>query len=551
MRKKPTRTDYAWIFNATKSKGNKKSIFTSLVIVVLLALVIDYVTLPAYNLQNSGIYMLFAFYFIAFGVLNFLFSQRFSTLVRNSVAIGALLVVFVVVMSLLGSELINSRKYRDQIVITEKTDFSSNFSAIALNRIPVVDKATAIQLGDKQIGKVQGLGSQYNIDPTYTLVSTPTNILRVSPLEYQDIIKWFNNRDTGIPDYIRVNVNDASDVSMVALAKGMKYVPSAFFDQDLLRHVRFKYRTAILQDFSFEVDDSGKPYYVLSVVQPKIGLFGGKDAIGVIVVDPVDGSMNKYDLASVPAWVDRVQPTELAWAQIDNWGYYVHGFWNTIFGQKDMIQTTAGYNYVSINGSTYVFSGMTSVGADKSIVGFSLINLHTKKADFYRIGGADEASAMSSAQGQVQHLGYVATFPVLLNVEKQPTYFISLKDQEGLVKMYAFVAVTDYSLVGVGDTVAAAQVAYINKLNEKGVIEGSTQLKTVEAKITAIDVAIVGGNSNYYLRLEGVNKLLIAPIGISSELAISKVGDTVKVTYLDSSINSIVINTYDNLNYNY
>jgi len=293
-----------------------------------------------------------------FGVLNFLFSQRFSTLVRNSIAVGALLVIFVVMMSLLGSELINSRKYRDQIVIAEKTDFSSNFSAIALNRIPVVDKATAIQLGDKQIGKVQGLGSQYSIDPTYTLVSTPTNILRVSPLEYQDIIKWFNNRDTGIPTYIRVNVNDASDVSMVELAKGMKYVPSAFFDQDLLRHVRFKYRTAILQDFSFEVDDSGKPYYVLSVVQPKIGLFGGMDAIGAIVVDPIDGSMNKYDIADVPAWVDRVQPTELAWAQIDNWGYYVHGFWNTIFGQKDMIQTTDGYNYVSIKGETYVFSGI-------------------------------------------------------------------------------------------------------------------------------------------------------------------------------------------------
>ena len=551
MKKIRTRTDYAWIFNATKLKGNAKSVFASAVIVALLALVIDYVSLPAYNIHNSGMYMLFAFYLMVFAVLNFLFTQRFSTLVRNSAALAVLLVLFVVVMTIVGSEILNSRKYRDQIVISEKTDFSSSFSAISLSKIPVVDKATAQQLGDKQIGKVQGLGSQYSIDPTYTLVSTPTSILRVSPLEYQDIIKWFQNRNTGVPNYIRVNVNDASDVSLVNLAKGMKYVPSAFFDQDLLRHVRFKYRSDILQDFSFEVDDSGNPYYVLSIVQPKIGFFGGMDAVGVIVVNPIDGSMNKYSVDTVPAWVDRVQPTALAWTQIDNWGYYIHGFWNTIFGQKDMIQTTTGYNYVSINGDTYVFSGLTSVGADKSIVGFALINLHNKKADFYRIGGADEASAMSSAQGQVQHLGYVATFPVLLNVEGQATYFISLKDQEGLVKMYAFVAVTDYSLVGVGDSVAGAQIAYINKLNLKGIIEGSTQLKTIEAKINAIDVAIVNGNSNYYLRLEGVDKLLIAPISISSELAISKIGDTVKVTYLEGSVNSIVINTFDNLNYAY
>ncbi len=551
MKKIRTRTDYAWIFNATKSKGNAKSVFASAVIVALLALVIDYVSLPAYNIHNSGMYMLFAFYLMVFAVLNFLFTQRFSTLVRNSAALAVLLVFFVVVMSIVGSEILNSRKYRDQIVISEKTDFSSSFSAISLSKIPVVDKATAQQLGDKQIGKVQGLGSQYNIDPTYTLVSTPTSILRVSPLEYQDIVKWFQNRNTGVPNYIRVNVNDASDVSLVNLAKGMKYVPSAFFDQDLLRHVRFKYRTDILQDFSFEVDDSGNPYYVLSIVQPKIGFFGGMDAVGVIVVNPIDGSMNKYAVDEVPAWVDRVQPTTLAWTQIDNWGYYIHGFWNTIFGQKDMIQTTTGYNYVSINGDTYVFSGLTSVGADKSIVGFALINLHNKKADFYRIGGADETSAMSSAQGQVQHLGYVATFPVLLNVEGQATYFISLKDQEGLVKMYAFVAVTDYSMVGVGDTVAGAQIAYINKLNQKGIIKGSTQMQTLLAKIIAIDVAIVNGNSNYYLRLEGVDKLLIAPISISSELAISKIGDAVKVTYLEGSVNSIVINTFDNLNYAY
>ena len=364
--------------------------------------------------------------------------------------------------------------------------------------------------------------------------------------------KWFQNRETGVPNFVRINVNDASDVDLVSLEKGMKYVPSAYFDQDLLRHVRFAYRTEILQDFSFEIDDEGNPYYVISVVEPEIGLFGGLDAVGVIVVDPITGDMQKYSVEDVPDWVDRVQPTALAWYQIDNWGYYVRGFWNTIFGQKDMIQTTEGYNYVSIEGYTYVFSGLTSVGADQSIVGFTLINLHTKEAKFYRIGGADESSAMSSAQGQVQDLGYRATFPVLLNVEGQPTYFISLKDQEGLVKLYSFVAVTDYSLVGVGPTVAAAQIAYIEKLTEKGIIDGgSSQMKVVEAKVVSIDTAIVDGNSNYYLRLEGLDKLFIAPIRIDAELPITAVGDLVRVTYLDNESATLVINAFDNLQYDY
>lgn len=549
---KKYRTDFAWAFEGQKARGAKKSLITSLFLVLLLAFIVDYLTLPAYNLRNSGIYLLFAFYFGIFGILNFLMTQKFSGPSRLSLTLSGLMVAFVVVMSILGSEFINAAKYRNQIVISETTDFSSSFDKISLAKIPVVDSDTAVQLGDKQIGKVQGLGSQFNIDPAYTLVSTKDQILRVSPLEYQGLIKWFQNRDTGVPNFVRINVNDASDVDLVSLEQGMKYVPSAYFDQDLLRHVRFAYRTEILQDFSFEIDDEGNPYYVISVVEPEIGLFGGLDAVGVIVVDPITGDMEKYSVDDVPDWVDRVQPTELAWYQIDNWGYYIRGFWNTIFGQKDMIQTTDGYNYVSIDGYTYVFSGLTSVGADQSIVGFTLINLHTKEAKFYRIGGADETSAMSSAQGQVQDLGYRATFPVLLNVEGQPTYFISLKDQEGLVKLYSFVAVSDYSLVGVGQTGVAAQIAYIEKLTEKGIIDGgSSQMKTIEAKVESIDTAIVDGNSNYYLRLEGLDKLFIAPIRIDAELPITAIGDLVRITYLDNESASLIINAFDNLQYDY
>ena len=535
-----------------KPMNRVKGTVLAAAITVLMAVGIDYVLLPAYNLHNIAMYFYLAFYLFAFNSMVYIFTQRKNKFTPILWTIVGGLIVFVVVMSLLGSEFLNAERFRTQIKLTEQTDFSDNFDVISLSDIPVVDKETAAQLGDKQIGKVQGLGSQFDINLDYTLISAQNHIYRVSALEYQSIFKWFENRSTGVPGFVQVNVRDSGDVNLVQLNKGMVYVPSAFFDQDLLRHVRFKYRTEILSDFSFELDDNGQPFYVISIIEPKIGFFSGYDAIGVIVVNPVTGEMNKYDLDNIPAWVDRVQPAEIAWAQIDNWGYYIHGWLNTIFGQKDMLQTTSGYNYVSINNSTYVFSGMTSVGADSSIVGFALINLRTKEAEFYKIGGADETSAMSSAEGQVQHLGYVATFPILLNIEGQASYFMSLKDQEGLIKMYSFVNVSDYSVVGVGNSVIEAQIDYITKLKAQGIITGPVStIKTLTGKITSITTAILNGNSNYYLTIEGQDTLYIANLSLSSELPLSKVGDTVTVTHLNSTEKSLVLSAFDNIDLSY
>jgi hypothetical protein len=374
----------------------------------------------------------------------------------------------------------------------------------------------------------------------------------VAPLEYQDIFKWLENKGDGIPGYVEVNVRDASDVSLVTLTDGIVYSPSAFFDQDLLRHVRFTYRTEILDDFSFEIDDAGHPYFVISIIEPKVGFFSGWDASGVITVDAVTGSMNKYTVETVPSWVDRVQPVDLAWYQIDNWGYYAHGWFNTIFGRKDVIQTTDGYNYLSIEGQTYVFSGMTSAGADQSIVGFSLINLKTKEAQFFSVGGADESSAMSSAQGAIQHLGYVSTFPVLLNVEGEPSYFMSLKDQEGLVKMFALVSVTDYSIVGTGSTLIETKANYVKKLIESGILDSAGDMeKTITGPVKQVVSAIVDGNTQFYMTLEGDSRLFVIALGLSPETVLTQPGDVVTISYTDSSSKTIDATAFDNASYDY
>jgi hypothetical protein len=521
-------------------------------LVGVIAAIADYVLLPAYNIHSLETLFLVAVYLGLYTFFSVTFSGRF--LRSATLAIGGIgiILAFTLIASFLGSEWLNAERFRDQIAVTSET-FSEDFDLVTFDKVPLVDYQTAAQLGDKQLGKVQGLGSQYNINADYTLVTAMDKIYRVSPLEYQDLYKWFQNRTTGIPGYVRVNVNDLNDVKLIELNQGIRYAPSAFFQEDLMRHVRFAYRTEILSDFSFEIDETGHPYYVISVIEPKIGFFSGWDAVGVIIVDAVSGDMTKYAIEDVPMWVDRVQPTDLAWYQIDNWGYYVNGFFNTLFGRKDVIQTTEGYNYVVIEGQVHVYSGMTSVGSDRSIVGFSLINLRTKAATYYQVGGADETSAMSSAQGQVQDLGYSATFPVLLNFEGVPSYFMSLKDNEGLIKQYALVSVTDYSVVGVGTSVEATKTAYRQRLVEVGLLEApQITSTTLEVTITRIASAIVNGQSTYYVTVAEDPRLFVVDVNLSPEIVLSQVGDTVRLTFKTDALGATIdVLVFDNLAYDY
>lgn len=531
----------------------KKAHFISLFLTGLCWIVTDYLFLPAYNLHDVGFIFYVCFLLGFFLFFDTLLSLRITKVNKTSAFVLICIVVSFFVLQFFSSELLNSKRYRDQIKIAEVSDFSQEFDAISIESIPVVDKDTAIRLGEKQIGKQPGLGSQYDVSATYTLISSGDDLLRISPLEHQDFYKWFQNRSSGIPGYIRVNVRDANDVELVMLTEGILYSPTAYFHQNLLRHVRFKYRTEILSDYSFELDDEGNPFWVISVVEPEIGWFGGLDASAVIVVDPYTGDMVKYKEEEIPTWIDRVQPTDLAWAQIDNWGYYVNGLINTFFGQKDMLQTTDGYNYVNIDTDTYIFSGLTSVGSDQSISGFALINLRTKEASYIKVGGANEYSAMNSAEGQVQHLDYRATFPILLNVGSEATYFVSLKDAEELVKMYSFVNVSDYSIVGVGETVSKAYSDYLKKLSNAGKQSHvqSSSLKQISGTVTSIDSAIVEGTSWYYITLDNSEQLYLASVDLSHELPLTKVNDQVILKFIENDNKSVTLEFFDNMEYDY
>ncbi|MBS3972534.1 MAG: hypothetical protein KGZ84_05945 [Erysipelotrichia bacterium] len=511
------------------------------VIVFVLLFVIDYITLPAWNFRNPMLYILIAILITIWTVLFQFISRKLYTWTKFAYLISIGLIAFTVVFGFLSSEMLNASQYQQQIKITSNVSFDASFESIALNKIPVVDKSTAIKLGEKQIGTIQSLGSQYYVNPKYTIISQNNALYRVANLEYRDFIKWLNNRNQGITSFVKVNVSNPSDVSLINLQEGMKILPNALFNDNLYRFVRFNHRDKILGSYAFELDDQNKPYFVVSVLSPEIGMFGGLSAQGAIIVDPVNKTSAYYDIADLPQWVDHVQPTEIAWSQIDNWGYYINGFFNTLFAQKDMIQTTEGYNYVLLNDQIHVYSGLTSVGADRSIVGFSLINLRTKEARFYQLGGADEYAAMSSAQGQVQHLGYIATFPVLINIEGVPTYFIALKDREELVKMYAMVAVTNYDAVGVAESVNLAYQTYVQRLTSLNMIDTIIQpTNQKDILVLSKDQVVMDGNS-YVIIKDDTGDIYSFKLSLNLNALFIEPGTTIKVTFNDLNADVIEV----------
>lgn len=447
--------------------------------------------------------------------------------VKVLVIAAIVIVVLGILASVIGSQLFNAKSYSCLITFNEG-NFTEDVAELSMSQIPVVDRETSVALGKRKLGEISDLVSQFNIADNYTQINYNGEPVRVSPLMYGDIIKWIKNTGNGIPGYIMVNMT-TQEASLVRLDQGIKYSESEYLMRNIYRHLRFQHPTRIFDDVTFEIDDNGTPYWVASTVEYRIGWWSGYDIGGAVLVNAITGESVYYDLEDIPSWVDQVFSSNLVIEQLTYTGKYSNGFFNSIFGQTGVLRPTEGYNYLAINDDVWLYTGMTSVLADESNVGFVLVNLRTKETKFYSIPGAEEYSAMSSAQGQVQHLNYTATFPLLLNIADRPTYFMSLKDAAGLVKMYAFVDVAQYQVVGTGDTVDAARDDYIMKLSNENIETPSAQ-DEITALVEKIASAVVDGNTVYYIRLAGSDDVYTVPVSLSDQLPFVAVGDRITLT---------------------
>ena len=526
-----------------QSKTPKKNgTIKALVITLIFFLVAEYFTLLPINLRSPDFVFFFSFCLIIFIGLRSLFNASFDKINKYILGVAVIFIAYVFIGQLISSPIFHASRYQEQLNVDKNADFYKDNEKVNYQSIPVVDKDSAQRLGDRKMGEIVDYVSQFEVDDEYGQINFNDKPFRVTTISYSDLIKWFTNHGEGLPAYIRVDmVTQESEV--VRLEEGMKYSHSDLFFRNINRHIRLHYPTMMFEEPSFEIDDDGKPYWIAPVYNYKIGLFGVKDITGAIMVNAIDGSSQYYDIKDVPTWVDRVYPSDLLLSQLENWGKYTNGYFNTIFSQKGVLKPTDGYNYIALDDDVYLYTGLTSVSSDASNVGFALINMRTKESKYYAISGAEEFSAMSSAEGKVQNLKYTATFPILINAGGQPTYFMSLKDGAGLVKQYAFVSVENYQIVAVGDSVAEAEKQYYKLLSDNGKVKVDFEAKTVTAKIERIQSAVVNGNSHYYFRLEGLNKNFIAPISLNDGLPLLKAGDTVTIEYVEDESNSETVSS--------
>lgn len=443
-------------------------------------------------------------------------------------------VALFLVAYLSGAEIFNASRYSELLPL-EDGNFSQDVAELSMSQIPVVDRDTASRLGQRKLGEISELVSQFEIEEDYTQINYQGRPVRVTPLAYGDLIKWFGNQSNGIPAYITVDMT-TQETQLVRLDEGIKYSRSEYFLRNLNRYLRFCYPTKIFEAVTFEIDENGTPYWIASVIDYKIGFWGGADICGAVLLNAQTGESTYYEVEDVPTWVDTVYSANMLINQLTYNGKYRSGFFNSIFGQKGVLRPTEGYNYIAIDDDVWLYTGMTSVTSDQSNVGFVLINMRTKEARYYVMSGAEEYSAMESAQGAVQEKKYTATFPILLNIAERPTYFMSLKDGAGLVKMYAFVDMEQYQIVGTGNTVDEARQNYVNNLMDAGVQvdeapEEDLQETTISGVVAQVSSAVVDGNTKYYVMLQGDSTVYVLPVEMSSLLPFVKEGDTLSMVF--------------------
>ena len=529
-------------------KGGALRVVLPIVVTVLFGAAYYYLALPALNLQSREFWAFLGILLVVWLLCALLTSgvmrmDRGDVRVQGKlkglrfriplIALGVI-VLFNIIGGIVSAPIFHAQSYYELLDV-QTGDFASDVAEISYSEIPMLDRDSSVQLGKRALGSIgatSNLVSQFEVaDYEYSQINYQGEPVRVAPLEYGNLIKWFNNRADGLPAYIVVNMV-TQEARLVRLEEGMKISNSEHFGRNLYRVLRFRYPTMMFGDVNFEIDEDGTPWWICSRIVKTIGIFGGTDIHGAVLVNAVTGESAYYE--DVPTWVDRVYNADLVVEQYNYHGTLVNGWVNSWLGQKGITTTTEGYNYIAQNDDVYLYTGVTSAGEDESNVGFILVNQRTKEARYYNITGAEEYSAMSSAQGAVQHLHYTATFPILLNISNEPTYFMALKDSAELVKMYAMVNVADYQITATGASVEACQRNYEALLAENGIQVTDPVIPadqdTVSGTLADLRSVVVEGTTLFYLTMEDGRSYVLSAASCPEAVLLNP-GDRVTITF--------------------
>ncbi len=574
---KPIKVDFGGKKKKNVSSG--KRIAISVALTLIISAVIYYVMLPAINFKAIEMYIWLAFSILIFIGIYGISAGAYSRPERMEAAknkmkvpIAILLVMALIVGIgyLTGAVFFRAKSYRN-IINVQEGNFAEEVAEIDFTSVPRLDKDASIMIATRVLGDLSDYVSQFVVSPTYsTQINYKSTPVRVQSLEYADIFKWIKNTKKGIPAYIIVDMT-TQKADIVRLDEPMRYSPAEHFNEDLIRHCRFKYPTLMFDTPTFEVDDSGRPYWVVPVIDKTIGLFGGTDITGAILVDAATGKTElistslegktklkteKFVTDEEFQWLDRVYSAELLNEQFNYYGKYSNGFWNSLIGQKDVKVTSSGYNYLALNDDVYMYTGVTSITSDQAIIGFVLINQRTKDARYYQVSGALEEAASTSAEGKVQQYSYKATFPLLLNVSGEPTYFMALKDASEYVKMYALVNVKQSTIVAAESNLADCVEKYAAELQKNGINievdvenvaekeeqnnENAVKYVTVTGKVSDIRAATTGGETYFYIKLDEGAKYYKVSVKDAEKIILANKGDSVTFEIPENADGDIV-----------
>ncbi len=531
-----------------------KFVLLALILLLLIASIGYYIYLPAINIHSVDFWFFIIICFVIASMISVILGNRVKVHQKNGGSVDInlskplkknrifkffsvitlLLVLIFIIGGILSSPIVNARKYRELLQIEDR-NFTDDVKEISFGDIPILDKESAALLGSRKMGSMVEYVSQFEVADNYVQINQNDIPVRVTPLKYASVFKWLTNKNKGLPAYIKIDMT-TQVAECVKLPEGIKYSESEHFGRYIYRYLRFNYPTYIFDSINFEVNDDGTPFWVCPVKDYTIGLFGGQSVKNVVLVNAITGELQNYKVKDVPTWIDRVYASELLVSYYNYYGTLKHGYLNSIFSQKDCLQTTEGYNYIALEDDVWAYTGITSVTSDESIVGFVLMNQRTAKTRYYSISGAKEYSAMASSEGKVQNLAYKATFPLLLNIADEPTYFIALKDNAGLVKKYAMVNIEQYTIVAIGDTINQCEKDYISQLKENNInINDVASNAKTTGIIRKISQCVIDGNSHYFILLNGSSNIYDVPVADIISIVKYSEGDTITFSYLEGT----------------
>ena len=554
-----------------------KKIAINIILTIILGAVLYYFMIPALNFKSIELYLFVVFVCLIYLLLTIISSRAFIKpeylpYVKRRSRVPGILILALAAVALVGwltgVTLFRAKSY-SKLISVQDGDFAEDVAEIDFSSVPVLDSSSANKIAERTLGDLSDKVSQFVVSPYSTQINYKKTPVRVTALAYGDIFKWIKNTKEGLPAYIIVDMT-TQEGQLVRLPEGMKYSPTEHFNKYLLRYLRFKYPTYLFDEPSFEIDESGSPYWIVPIVDKTIGLFGGTDIKGAIIVNAVTGECHMIStsndgttklptssFASDPEWmwIDRIYSPTILTQQYNYYGKLNNGFINSVIGQEGVKVMSSGYNYLALNDDVYMYTGVTSISSDQSIIGFVLSDLRTKETKYYQVSGALEMTAQTSAEGAVQQYSYSATFPLLLNISGEPTYFMALKDSSELVKMYAMVNVKQSTIVGTGYNLTEGTENYAAELKRNGVnvdidvdemgakddpTATAPETEEISGKITEIRSVVTGGETYFYLKLDAGNTFYKVPVALAEKVVILNVGDSVTVLVPKESSGDIV-----------